>query len=153
MGHEVLLHGMICGATYRSGDDFRKFQLLNEKAFASLPVDQDYPWVDRSIFSLPGPYPVGTYRAQLIHFALSMKDDPSDKTLLDSWLAKFEQVLCRFYWESVVLTLETDFTEGVGQIVWKPTELALAAMYERTEPIKEWKKSRYKLNREKLVCH
>ena len=32
----------------------------------------------RSIFALPGSHPRGTYRRQVIHFGLSMEDDPQD---------------------------------------------------------------------------
>ena len=86
MGHEATIYGAIWGAKYRSGDDFRKLQVENEHIIRSLPRDSDWPWVDMSIFSLPGPFPIGTYREQLIHFGLTLKDSPSKEKWIEEWI-------------------------------------------------------------------
>jgi hypothetical protein len=91
MGHEAIIYGVIAGATRSFGDDFRSLYDLNAKVISSLPCDDNHPWVDRSIFALPGDYPNGTYRRQIMHFGLSIKDNPYD-------LDKFIVALRRFKW-------------------------------------------------------
>jgi hypothetical protein len=49
--------------------------------------------VVRGIFALPAPHPQGTYRRQVIHFGLSIKDDPSNRGIWDVWLAKYSAMM------------------------------------------------------------
>ena len=109
MGHEALMYGVILGAT-GSGDNFTLLHDLNAQVLQSLPEDDDHPWVDRSIFALPGAYPQGRYRQQPIHFGLSIKDEPYDQDgFLETWLMKFENVLRQLYWFSTKLHIDRDF--------------------------------------------
>ena len=56
-------------------DNYRTTSVgLNRRPFTAMGI-LDWPWVVRGIFALPAPYPQGTYRRQVIHFGLSIKDD------------------------------------------------------------------------------
>lgn len=72
MSHVFVSYGVIVGATPRPETEFTSLQELNEDVIRSLPEDPDWPWLDKSIFALPGPPPRGTFRRQIIHFGLSM---------------------------------------------------------------------------------
>ena len=78
VGHEAIISGRIVGASWRVGERFTWTHDLNREALAAVPEDDDWPWVVRGIFAFPAPYPEGTYRRQVIHFGLSIKDDPTD---------------------------------------------------------------------------
>ncbi|WDI44201.1 hypothetical protein [Bremerella sp. P1] len=142
MGHEVLMYGVIVGAHRRSGEDFRSLYPRNAKVIESLPSDDDHPWVDRSIFAMPGDYPNGTYRSQAIHFGLTMKDDPYDlDALIAEWLSKFERVLSQLYWFSATLHVVRDFPGG-GTYQWSPTDESLAGLLEDPpKPISNWQRT------------
>jgi hypothetical protein len=74
MGHQVIIYGMIeCPA---AGDHLRPLKKHNETVISGLPAEDQWPWLTRSMFALPGNWPQGTYLEQIIHFGLSMKDDP-----------------------------------------------------------------------------
>lgn len=129
MGHEAIVYGRIFGASWHAGERFRWLHDLNREAIAKVPEDDDWPWVVRGIFALPAPYPQGLYRRQVIHFGLSLKDDPVDPKIWDVWLGKFEAVLRRLYWFSVVAHVQTD--NGPSKVFeWVPTELALGRLYD-----------------------
>jgi hypothetical protein len=127
LGHEAVIYGVIVGASYKVGDDYATLQQRNEDIIRSLKADDDWPWVDRSIFALPGSYPMGTYRRQVIHFGLSIKDEPErdgHENWLDAWLDKFENVLRQLFWSSVRLHVERDFEPKRREYSWIPTEEA-----------------------------
>ena len=75
----------------------------------------------RGAFALPAPYPRGTYRRQVIHFGLSVKDDPDNRGVWGVWLGKFERVLRCLYWWSAAAHLATDF-EPPRVLEWVPSE-------------------------------
>lgn len=148
-----MVYGVIVGASYRAGEHYAKLQIRNEHTIRSLKRDEDWPWVDLSIFSLPGPYPLGTYRRQIIHFGLSIKDDPNDEleSWWNTWLEKFEDVLRRLFWTSARLHIERDFEPRRREYGWSPTDKALAAMYdELPEPVATWERSMQAMPGEKL---
>ncbi len=99
MGHEAIIYGAIVGSRYRAGNEFRMLQDRNITVIKELPADNDWPWVDKDAFALPGAYPSGTYRSQIIHVGLSIKEDPPESTWFDVWLVKFEdwRPLCCVY--------------------------------------------------------
>lgn len=138
MGHEAIVYGRIVGASGEVGERFRGLQERNRDVLATVPEDDDWPWVVRGIFALPAPYPQGIYRRQIIHFGLSIKDDPSDRGVWDRWLGKFEAVLERLYWTSAVAHLSTDF-EPPRTFVWTPTDAALAGLHDDPpRPVGAW---------------
>ena len=130
VGHEVIMYGVIIGATRAPGEGFRSLYTLNEEFIDSLPSDDDHPWVDGSIFALPGPYPNGTYRRQAIHFGLTIKDDPNDlDSFMETWLTKFENILAQLYWFSTRLHVIRDFSLSC-EYLWLPTDEAMAGLFD-----------------------
>lgn len=111
---------------------------MNREALLQVPEDDEWPWIVRGIFALPAAHPQGTYRRQIIHFGLSIKDDPSDRSIWDTWLGKFERVLRSMYWWSAAVHVETDF-EPPRKFEWIPTESAMAKLREDPpQPVAEW---------------
>ncbi|MFO0952960.1 MAG: hypothetical protein U0835_17770 [Isosphaeraceae bacterium] len=141
MGHEAIVYGRIVGASWRVGERFTWTHDLNREALAAVPEDDDWPWVVRGIFALPAPYPQGTYRRQVIHFGLSIKDDPCDRAVWDVWLHKFERVLRGLYWWSAAAHIATDF-EPTRVVEWLPTDAAMGGLYaDPPQPVTEWVRS------------
>lgn len=141
MGHEAILYGCIVGASWHAGERFTWTHDLNRKALATVPEDDDWPWVVRGIFALPSAYPQGCYRRQIIHFGLSLKDDPYDPGRWDVWLGKFESVLRRLYWLSATVHMSTDF-EPRQVFEWVPTERAIGKLYDDPpQPVDEWNRT------------
>lgn len=143
MGHEAFVYGMIVGAAYRvGGGQYRMLQERNAEAIMKLPEPEgdEWPWLNRSVFALPGPWPQGTYRRQVIHFGLSVKDDPFDRRCWDVWFAKFERILRQLYWLSARVCLETDF-EPRREFVYIPTQESIKAMHtDEPIPILNWER-------------
>ena len=141
MGHEAIVSGRIVGARWRVGERFSWTHELNREALATVPEDDDWPWVVRGIFALPAPFPQGTYRCQVIHFGLSIKDEPTDRGIWDLWLGKFEAVLRRLYWWSALAQVDTEF-EPPRVFEWAPTEAARGRLYDDPpRPVDEWVRS------------
>jgi hypothetical protein len=83
----------------------------------------------------------GTYRRQVIHFGLSVKDDPTDRGIWGVWLGKFEAVLRRLYWWSALAHLDTNF-EPQRVFEWLPTEAAVGRLRcDPPQPAGEWARS------------
>lgn len=141
MGHEVIISGRVVGASWRRGEQFTRTYDLNREALAAVPEDDDWPWVVRGIFALPAPYPQGTYRRQVIHFGLSLKDAPGDPGTWDVWLGKFEAVLRQLYWWSAQAQIDTEF--GPPRVFeWVPTEAAMKRLLDDPpQPVSEWVRS------------
>ncbi len=140
MGEEVIIYGRIDGAPWRTNDDdYRRLQNKNAVVFYQLPLTDDWPWLVRGMFSLPAPWPQGTFRRQVMHFGGSFKDDAFDADVWDRWLAKFEAVLGRLYWTSAVVHVEVD--AGPPRTWrWVPSGVALDRMMRSNDPppVREW---------------
>lgn len=140
MGHEAILYGRIIGASGIPGPNYRVYQNRNSAVIRRLPREDDWPWLVRGMFSIPGS-PEGTYRRQVIHFGASIKDEASDRGIWDEWLGKFEAVLRRLYWWSAVVHLATEF-EPPRTFEWVPSEAALSLLYgDPSQPIATWVRS------------
>jgi hypothetical protein len=141
LGHEAIISGRIKGATWRT-ENFRSLQVHNARVLEALPLDDEWPWLVRGMFSLPATEPQGAYRSQIIHFGASIKDDPHDP---DSWprvwFEKFERLLSSLYWFSASVLLEREF--GSDQLFrWRPTSAAVERMcQEPPQCISEWERS------------
>lgn len=135
MGHEVIIFGCINGA------DAAHLHAKNAAVIAALPAEDEWPFLVRGMFALPERWPFGTYRAHVIHFGASFKDEPSDHAVWDTWLGKFEAVLRRLYWWSATLHLQTEF-EAARVYEWLPTTAALHLMVgDQLQPVQEWERS------------
>lgn len=138
MGHGAIVYGRIVGASWDVGERFGWMYDLNREALSAVPDDDDWPWVVQGVFALPAPYPQGIYRRQIIHFGLSMKDDPYKRDLRDVWLGKFERVLRNLYWWSATTHIQTDFAPP-RVVEWVPTEAAKGRLYDDPpHPVTEW---------------
>lgn len=148
MGHQIVIYGMIEGASL-VGERIRTLQTRNEEIIQCLPDEDEWPWLTREMFAVPGKTPQGTYREQIIHFGLTLKDDPSesiqnyetrDRECVAGWVAKFEKLLSQLYWISVNLHIHTDF-EPDRVFYYLPTTLALDNMYrENPQSIHVWER-------------
>jgi hypothetical protein len=108
----------------------------NDETLEALPERDEFPPLCRSMFGWP---PAGaamiTYRNRLIHFAASMKE--VDWYLRD-WLDKFEGLLCRLYWESAYVRVETAYL-GPHEFRWQPTSAWVESLCKgRLSPIQKW---------------
>src|SRR5262249_32644835 len=136
MGMESIVYGRIEGASYR-GNNYRRLQDLNRAVIESLPEEDDWPFLTRHLFALPGPWPHGgLYRCQVIHFGGSFKGLEDDWR---RWRDKFEALLRRLYWFSVRLHLETE-ARGRYEFAWLPDQAALDAMFttDTPSPVSSW---------------
>lgn len=111
MANQIILFGMIEDASL--GRESRNvLQERNVEVISQLPVEDEFPWLTRGMFALPSPSPQGTFREQIIHFGLSMKDrflspsavygrehgwPPEDRAHVTEWIGKFEDLLRRLY--------------------------------------------------------
>jgi hypothetical protein len=135
LGHEVIIFGCIEGA------DPERLQMSNAAMLAELPIKDEWPWLVRGMFALPAEGPFGTYRAHVIHFGASLKDEPMDRSCWDTWLGKFEDLLRRLYWWSATVHLCTEF-EPDRVFRWLPSEVAVEQMVgDPPRCVQEWERS------------
>lgn len=159
MSHEAIVYGVVIGPLCKKSGEVRELQLLNETTLQNLPEDDDWPWFDKSSFSLPGKYPKATFRSQVLHFGFSMKDDPRNycenrsfyyRKMTSTLLRKFEEILRQLHWSSARLHFETDF-ESRKEYTWVPLESSKVEMFsEPPKAIKKWIKSERILSGENL---
>jgi len=135
VGHEVIVFGYIEGA------DPEWLRALNADALAGLPTEDEWPWLVRGMFALPAGWPQGTYRAHVIHFGASLKDEPQDRSCWDVWLQKFEALLRCMYWWSVTVHMQTEF-EPDRVFRWVPSKAAVDGMLaDSPHCVQEWERS------------
>jgi hypothetical protein len=141
LGEEVAIYGWIEGATWHSGDQYRRLQKFNEDALGRLPEKDTWPWLVRGSFALPALWPQGTYRCQAIHFGLTLKDEPISTEWRDVWIAKFEAVLRRLYWFSATVHI-LRVMDPNEVYRWKATQASIDKLCEDPpEPISGWHRS------------
>jgi hypothetical protein len=136
MGFESIIYGRIDGPTWRP-HDYRKLQRLNREVIDALPETDDWPFLTRSMFAVPGEEPEqGTYRSQVIHFGASLKEVEQD---WEAWLAKFEALLSRLYWYSAKLHLEAEHG-GDHQYEWLIEQDQIDRwLQDPPHPVSRWK--------------
>ena len=115
MGHETIVHGCIQGSTFTTSE-YRKLQNFNIEVIGKLPTKDEYPFLSKSMFSIPGQiYDEGTYRSQVIHFGGSIKGlEFGDEKV---WIEKMETLLKKLYWFSAVAYIETEM-DGEYKYSW-----------------------------------
>jgi len=157
MGHELIIYGIIEGAT-AGPNDFTLLHRRNETVINALPETDDWPWLTRAMFQLPGERPQGTYHTQIIHFGLSMKDgappnrqkgyvdgyDPIHnwrnpvRDSITGWMEKFESLLRQMYWYGADVHVYSDF-EPNRRFSYVLSDTALKAMGDpHRKPIDDW---------------
>jgi hypothetical protein len=135
MGFESIIYGRIHGPIWRP-HDFRKLHRLNYDVVAALPETDEWPFLTRWMFALPGEEPQqGTYRSQVIHFGASLKEVEQD---WEAWLTKFEGLLTRLYWFSARLHLETE-ANGSFSYEWLiETDQIDRWLQDPPQPVNRW---------------
>ncbi len=135
MGHEVILFGCIVGV------DPEHLHTRNSAVIVDLPVDDEWPFLGRGMFALPERWPRGTYRSHVIHFGASLKDEPSDPSVWEGWLAKFEALLRQLFWWSAELQLRAEGRQA-QMYEWLATSAAVDRMFgDSPQPVHEWERS------------
>jgi hypothetical protein len=162
MGHEVVIYGMIGGA-FGGGHDREEFLRRNKRTIHQLPRDDDWPWLVRSMFTLPQPRPLGTYMEHVIHFGLSLKDQPPQLSSVWTpeqgwsyearecawgWMEKFERLLRKLYWYRARLHFDSECQPELV-FEYSPTSQALDAIWaEDPQPISTWELEVRKFSRD-----
>src|SRR5262245_48048466 len=113
MGFQLTVYGKI--------DGIQSLSERNALVLDSLPEQDEWPWLVKRMFTMPAPWPQGTYRSQCIHFGATFKDDPSDPSRFFEWIEKFEGLLKKLYWISANLHLEREFEAHDHMFIWFPT--------------------------------
>jgi hypothetical protein len=89
---------------------------MNETVLFSLPDEDAWPFLSRSMFAIT---PVAqSYDCRLIHFAASMK---GIEEAWPEWLGKFEALLRRMSWVSAAVYLSTE-NFGDHRYWWAATD-------------------------------
>lgn len=155
MGHQVVIYGAIHSMLSRDRQAYQH----NHSVLDRLPITDEWPWLTRSMFSAASEYPVGVYEQEIIHFGLTMKDDPATRDpgpltsppilgwrydgrhCVNEWVLKFEELLRNLYWLSVSLHIDTDF-EPHSVVSYLPTDEAFEGMLANPRRCPaEWKRT------------
>ena len=115
MGHETTVHGCIQGSAF-TREEYRKLQNSNIEVISKLPINDEYPFLSKSMFSIPDQKTdQGTYKSQVIHFGGSIKGLEFGDELI--WIEKMENLLKKLYWFSAVAYIETEM-DGEYKYSW-----------------------------------
>ena len=116
MDQESIVYGCIKDMPTGDALAIKKRRGKNLAAILSLPADDDWPYLSRNMFSTPGGHVMsGTYMTQIIHFGASYQAVEYEWAL---WIQKFENLLKRMCWVSVVVHLETELS-GRHTFLWE----------------------------------
>lgn len=101
MAHHTIIYGRISGTTWKT-EDYYKLHRLNKEIIDQLPEnDSNFPWINRSMFSIPNEQ--GVFRDQVITFGASYKTLEHE---WDLWINKFEELLKKLFWSDVSIHAE-----------------------------------------------
>lgn len=134
MSHHSIIYGRISGATGKP-EDYYKFHRLNLEVLDQLPrKDEEYPWINRSMFSVANEQ--GVFRDQVITFGASYKSLEYD---WEAWLLKFESILAKLFWFDVMIHAEFE-VRGDFTYAWFTKYEHMEKYWDRENPIPipEW---------------
>lgn len=135
MGNESVVYGAIVGSRWHISDS-QRLQRLNQQVIASLPETDDWPFLTRPMFALAGTQPqTGTYRSQPIFFGATFK---AVEWEWDAWLAKFESLLMRLFWDAAYLHLRTEGTVGDYDYTYRAEHPDSYYADEQPRPVHMW---------------
>jgi hypothetical protein len=143
MGIGVVVQGYIAAPGWPPQPPSLRVYRLNKAVIQSLPtVDQDWPFIPRSMFAL-APYGgklerrAPQHEHMLIHFAASYKNMYA---LEAAWVHKFERILARLWWTEAVAYCEFSRIRYVWKSEWS------AETFHHDPPIlpTKWKLTCYK---------
>lgn len=116
MDQETIVYGVIKDVATNDEGLELKARLVNCDAILDLGEDDFFPYLTRSMFSVPvAELEQGTYHTQVIHFAASYQAVEYE---WQEWMAKFEALLSKMYWVSAKVHLETELS-GTHTFVWE----------------------------------
>lgn len=84
------------------------------KTYSAFQCKSEWPFLSRGLFSFVRHEAQGNYKHQMIHFAGSFKQLDEE---WEEWLAKFEALLQRIYWDQVHLYLRGE-RYGAHDYLW-----------------------------------
>lgn len=120
MNNESIVYGCIKHLPFGDVEARRASCFANRRAIHQLPAADDWPFLCREMFAVPGDDLMGgTFETQVIHFGMSYRGVEYE---WKSWVEKFEALLRRMYWVSAVVHLETELS-GIHTFVWESAEL------------------------------
>ncbi len=142
MGCDAIIYGRIVTQylTWPPERGGRLLQDRNRGIITALPAqDQSPSPLARGMFALPI-WNSGLRVDQVIPFGGSFDDDTMSREWWDIWLGKFESLLRKLYWKSVVLHMESMFAfKGHRKFEWLPTKRAEALVWaDEPQSIGEW---------------
>lgn len=136
MSHHTIIYGRITGATWNT-EDYYKLHRLNKEIINNLPEnDPEFPWINRSMFSIPNEQ--GVFIDQVINFGASYRTLEYEWGL---WIPKFESNLKKLFWYDVTIHAEFEVM-GTFQYNWEINYDLIGEnnwLKENPEPIGEWK--------------
>ncbi len=145
MGMKDILYGYIREATPgRAGGPEKillKEQLAkeikehNKSMIENLPIDDEWPFLSRPMFYHVPSGHLLDYKNPVIIFGGSFKDICYE---WHEWLPKFENLIGQLYWESIVITLDSE-TVGERKFSWSTKSEWFKKMCDgQLEKITEW---------------
>lgn len=115
MNDESVVYGYIKNASALTAEDRFVSYSANRRALTHLPTLDSSSFLSREIFSTP---PIINYddslQSSVIHFGSAYKGIEYEWGL---WIATFEKLLQKMYWDLVVVHLETELS-GVHTFTW-----------------------------------
>jgi hypothetical protein len=145
MGLDVIVYGRIVtpylmALPWPPKRDGRLIQGRNAEVIAALPTEDPSPSLARGMFAVPT-WKGGIDLDQVIPFGASFEDNPMSRDWWDTWLGKFESLLRRLYWKSVVLHMESRI-DGHRMFQWSPTVRAAGLLWaDEPQPVGEWNRT------------
>lgn len=146
MGQENLIFGFIRGL------GFHKHQLAsdggygladrNAEAINSLPVNDEWPPLSRSMFGASF-NEREIYGGQVIHFGAAFKNIDEDDEDWQLWLKKFENLLSKMWWYHAQVCSSQEI-RGNFVYVWEPTgdEIDRIISGKDLTPVQKWGKAK-----------
>lgn len=141
MGHVNTVSGHIREAFCGFGGDADRRRLMlnsNRRVIRDLPAVDEYPSLSRAMFAITdgGERSSTQYRGRVIHFGASYSQVVRDFAM---WRDKFENLLCRLYWDAAMVTVQTEYW-GPYVFEWNAVTASRDGFIESPpRPVSEWR--------------
>lgn len=113
MDQESIVYGCIKDLASESWNSERRD--CNRRAMMTLPKAEDWPYISREMFSVPGDdVAKDNYLTEVMHFGASYKAVEYE---WEAWMNRFEGLLDKMYWVSAIVHLETELS-GMHTFQW-----------------------------------
>jgi hypothetical protein len=145
MGMTDILYGYIIEANpgYGGGPEERALKEVlakdirkhNSLIVESFPFDEEWPFLKRQMFHQIPDGHLLNYKKPMIIFGGSFKSICYE---WHEWLPKFEKLIRKLYWESIVITMDSEVV-GERKFIWTPPDDWITNMQTKLEPLVEWR--------------